>query len=184
MVNWESNADRGRRPPTRGCGKRSAQPYKPAPSRAKTPSQEETPAPAPAPRGSPIARKLARHSSPWTTLTIPQMAVQVRPRLPNLPPLHYPLPAHSAYSKIQSNARPRPDTATSLRGEHVSRAGSPTVKSRVPNNLGSLSLCTPIRVQVQARLSAEACPSGPQCRKTHEGTNCDPYLCLSRAEGN
>ena len=131
MINWESSADRGRgrRPPTKGRGQRSAHypANKLALPREKTPNKEAAPAPAPAPRGSPIARKLARHSSPWTTLTIPQMAVQVRPRLPNLPPLHYPLPAHSAYSKIQSNARPRPDTATSLRGEHVSRAGSPAI---------------------------------------------------------
>ena len=129
MVNWESSADRGRgrRPPTRGRGQRSAHyaDTKPAPLREKTPTREAAPAPAPAPRGSPIARKLARHSSPWTTLTVPQMAVQVRSRPPTFPDLQYPLPAYFTCSRIQSPARPRPGTAISPRGKHVSRAGSP-----------------------------------------------------------
>ena len=125
MVNWESKADRGRRPPNRGRGQRNAQTTKPAPSREKTPTKEAAPAQAPAPRGSPIARKLARHSSPWTTLTIPQMAVKVSLPLAYLPITHYPLPASFPDGKNQHFDRPRPGTTSSHRRRSVPRAGSP-----------------------------------------------------------
>ena len=125
MVNWESSSDRGRRPPTRGRGQRSAQPPKPAPSREQTTPKAAASAPAPAPRGSPIARKLARHSSSWTTLTIPQLAVQVRPHSPDPPDLRYPLHLHHITGRALPNVRPRSGTASSLRGSLVSRAGSP-----------------------------------------------------------
>ena len=114
MINWESSADRGRgrRPPTRGRGQRSAQ-YTatklPLP-REKTPNKEAAPAPAPAPRGSPIARKLARHSSPWTNLTVPQMAVQVRSRPPTFPNASAPvLPKRQSHRWTANHAAP--DTA-------------------------------------------------------------------------
>jgi hypothetical protein len=112
MVIWESRADRGRRPPNRGRGQRFAASSKPAPSRENTPTKEAGPAPAPAPRGSPIARKLARHLTPWTTLTIPQMAVKVSPPYPFLLTLHCPLPASPLFGRVQSIDRSRPGTAT------------------------------------------------------------------------
>ena len=118
MANWESKSDRGR-------GQRSAHPSKPAPSREQTTPKAAAPAPAPAPRGSPIARKLARHSSSWTTLTIPQLAVQVRPRSHDPPVLRYQLLLHYITGRTLPNVRPRSGTASSLRGSRVSRAGSP-----------------------------------------------------------
>jgi len=122
MVSWEAQADRGRRPPSRGRGQRSAHTPKPAPSREKTPTKEAAPETAPAPRGSPIARKLARHASSWTTLTVPQLAVQV-----SCPYLPYPNCLSTALSfsaRVQSSVRPRPGTATSHRRSLKPRAGS------------------------------------------------------------
>jgi len=126
MVRWESRADRGRRPPNRGRDQRSASSSKHAPSREKNPTKEAGPAPAPAPRGSPIAKKLARHLNPWTTLTIPQMAVKVRSLHPCLLTMQCPLLASLLFGRLQLIVRPRPGTATSHRRALVPRAGSPS----------------------------------------------------------
>ena len=130
MVNWESRADRGRRPPNMGRGQRSASSSKHVPSREKYPTKEAGPAPAPAPRGSPIAKNLARHLSPWTTLTIPQMAIKVRHLYPCLLTLHCPMLASPLFGRVQFIVRPRPGTATSHRRAPVPRAGS--LAYRVP----------------------------------------------------
>ena len=70
--------------------------------------------------------KLARHSSPWTTLTVPQMAVKVRPRCPCPLTLNCLLPAPASFGRVQSIVRPRPGAATSQRRSSTPRAESPT----------------------------------------------------------
>ena len=126
MVSWESKSDRGRCPPSRGHGHRSSHTAKPTTSREKTPTKEAAPSPAPAPRGSPISKKLAKHAPSWNMLTVPRMAVHVRPvlhsppclicsRIPSLPP-----------GQTLSFIRPRYSAATSHRRLLVLRAGFPS----------------------------------------------------------
>ena len=61
MVNWESKADRGNRPPYKRRGQRGQKDTRPAPLMDKTPPHDPPPAPT-APRGSPIAKRLAKNA--------------------------------------------------------------------------------------------------------------------------
>jgi hypothetical protein len=126
MVNWESKADRDRRPPNKGRGPRSELSAKLVPFWGKNPTKEAAPAPAPAPRGSPIAKKLARYLSPWTTLIIPQIAIKVSPPYLCLLTLYHSFTASFLFGRVQFIARPRPDTATSHGRSLVPRVGSPS----------------------------------------------------------
>ena len=61
MVNWESEADRGNRPPNRGRGQRGQKDTTHATPMEKTPPHDPPLAPT-APRGSPIAKRLAKNA--------------------------------------------------------------------------------------------------------------------------
>jgi hypothetical protein len=90
IVNWESKADRGGRSSSRGGGRRRGRKFNTVSTTDKTPPPQQALAPA-APRGSPIARKLARHATQeWATFLVPQHAIQVRAPVAQIS--HFPVP--------------------------------------------------------------------------------------------
>jgi len=123
MVNWESRADRGGRPPNKGRGHKGKMDTKPDPPRGKTPPRE-TPTVPPAPRGFPIAKRLARSAPhPWTALTVPQRTIQVSPPQIGLPTMLAPAPLScTSYFSF----RPPQGKAVSHRRLPLPRAGSPS----------------------------------------------------------
>ena len=155
MVNWESRADRGGRPPNKGRGQRGQRDTKPAPPRVKTPP----PAP-PAPRGSPIAKRLARSAPhPWTALTVPQRTIQVSP-----PPCGLPTMLASGRLPCTSHLSVRPPRgkAVSHRRPFLPRAGSPAYWAH--------RLVVP--------------PSGQEFRTGHSLTITGPNISTITASGN
>ena len=123
MVSWESKNDRGGRIPRRGRGQRGHRQSNPAPPRETTPPPKPT-AQKPAPKGSPIAKKLARHTTqPLNNTTIPERAVQVGLSPPPLP-AHTADPASLQIAFDMTPIRPHFGTAAPHRGLAVPRAGS------------------------------------------------------------
>ena len=125
MVYWESKADRGGRTPIRGEGQRGQRQSNPAPPRETTPPPNPHATQPPAPKGSPIAKKSARHAAQaWNTATVPELAVQVGTPLSLLPEhtLQQLTPCFDA--SLSTTSRPHSGIATPHRGPIVPRAGS------------------------------------------------------------
>jgi hypothetical protein len=124
MVKWESRADRGGRTPHKGRGQRGHRQSNPAHPIETTPPPNPPAAQKPVPKGSPISKKLARHSAhAWNTLIVPELAVQVGP-YPSLMHAHtsHPLQLQTAFDVTPS--RPHFGTAAAHMGLIVPRAGS------------------------------------------------------------